>query len=165
MDMKELILMRHAKSSWDVEDLSDHERPLNNRGIKDAQRIGALLSKMDLEPQLVLSSDAQRTQDTWNMLSKHFSPRPHVCFLPILYLASISAFQEAIEFIHPQTQRILMLGHNPGWSELQGWLTGTYFEFKTASVAVLTHKSNDWQEATQTPGSWVQKQIIHPKKI
>jgi phosphohistidine phosphatase len=165
MDMKELIVMRHAKSSWDFEQLSDHERPLNNRGIKDAQRIGARLCKMEMEPHLVLCSDAKRTQETWQMLTKHFSRRPHVCFLPSFYHASIGPFQEAIEFVHPQTKRILIIGHNPGWSELQGWLTGTYVEFKTATVAILTNTSNSWQEASQTPRSWTQKHILHPKEI
>lgn len=163
--MKELILMRHAKSSWDLDQLTDHERPLNKRGIKDAKRAGEILSEMDFEPQLVLSSDSQRTQETWRLISKGLSRKPLVCFLPSLYLSSIGAIQEAIEFIHPQTQRILLLGHNPGWSEAQGWLTGKYVEFKTATIGILSHESDNWQDAIQTPHSWKQLHIIHPNEL
>lgn len=163
--MKELILMRHAKSSWDFENLHDHERSLNKRGRTDAKNIGAHLANQDLQPQLILSSNAQRTQETTQLLCEQFSRKPLVFFLPSLYLASLGAVQEAMEFIHPHADRIMLVGHNPGWSEIHQWLSGSPLSFKTATTTVLTNTAQTWQEAIQSPGTWHPENIFHPKEI
>ena len=62
--MKSLLVMRHAKSSWKEVDLVDHDRPLNKRGMKDAPRMGKLLRKERLIPELILTSSARRARDT-----------------------------------------------------------------------------------------------------
>ena len=67
---RRLIIMRHAKSSWTSGALSDHERPLNARGIRDAPRVGAALVKRGWLPQLVLSSDSERTRETFAGMSE-----------------------------------------------------------------------------------------------
>jgi len=162
---KRLILMRHAKSSWDFENLSDHERPLNKRGVQDAPKVGQQIAELGWEPQLVLCSTAKRTQETYSLMVKSFHRSPLICYMPSLYLASLGSIQEAIEFIHPQTDTVLLLGHNPGWSETQSWLSGSYVDFKTATAVLLSSKMETWQEAIQTPSSWKQKHIIHPKAL
>ena len=162
---KKLILMRHAKSSWDFDNLSDHDRPLNPRGIRDSPRVGEKIAELKWEPQLVLCSSACRTQETYHLMSKAFHRSPMVCFLPSLYLGSLGSIQQAIEFIHPQTDIVLMLGHNPGWSEAQSWLSGSYIEFKTATAVLLKSNLDTWQEAIQTPQAWKQSHIIHPKSL
>ena len=163
--MKELILMRHAKSSWDFHNLSDHERPLNKRGRNDAKKMGSHLLRLNLQPQVVISSDSQRTKETVTLLCSQLSRRPLLLFLPSLYHASLGAIQEAMEFIHPNTGRIMLVGHNPGWSETHTWLTGIPVEFKTATVSISTNESKSWQEAIQSPGTWTQKHVFHPKEI
>ena len=163
--MKELILMRHAKSSWDFENLNDHERPLNKRGRSDAKKMGAHLVNQHLQPQIILSSNAQRTQETTQLLCEQFVRQPLVLFLPSLYLASLGAIQAALEFIHPETERIMIIGHNPGWSEVNHWLSGNPVDFKTATTTVMTHDAQTWQEAIQTPASWTQTHVLHSKEI
>ena len=62
--MKTLLLLRHAKSSWDNSDLADHDRPLNGRGRRDAPRMGQLLAQHDLTPDLIVTSAARRAATT-----------------------------------------------------------------------------------------------------
>ena len=69
-----LILMRHAKSSWDSPGLDDHERPLNGRGCRSAKAIGAWLNDHGYLPDLVLSSDAERTRETWGIVAAELQP-------------------------------------------------------------------------------------------
>ena len=163
--MKRLILMRHAKSAWNTDAKTDHERPLNARGIKDAPRIAGAIAERGWQPQLVLSSDSKRTQETWRRMEKAFDKFPLVTFLPSLYHSGIGDIQEAIEFIHPDTQTILILGHNPGWSNACGWLSGTYIEMKTATAILMTSPEESWQKAIQTPSSWNIEHILHPKEL
>ena len=163
--MKRLILMRHAKSSWDHPTLRDHERPLNTRGKRDAPRIGQVLEEIGWHPQVVLSSDAQRTKETWELLAPKLSISPLVSFLPSLYHAGLGRIQASIEFIHPQTSTIMIIGHNPGWSEAQSWLSGEYIDFKTASTALLSSPKESWSEAIQTPKSWKLEHMLHPRDL
>ena len=163
--MKRLLLMRHAKSSWDYPELHDIERPLNKRGAKAATKIGREIALLKWCPQLVLSSNSVRTQQTWQLLSKELPKQPLVFFLPSLYHSGIGRIQAAIEFIHPQTESILILGHNPGWTQAHEWLTGDYIEFKTASIAFLECDLPTWQEAIQTPQAWNRKYMRHPRNL
>ena len=163
--MKRLLLMRHAKSSWDYPELDDIDRPLNKRGAKSSTMIGREIARLKWSPQLVLSSNSIRTQQTWQLVSKELPNQPLVFFLPSLYHSGIGRIQAALEFIHPQTETILLLGHNPGWTQAHEWLTGTYVEFKTASIAFMQCQLPTWQEAIQTPGSWECQHMLHPREL
>jgi len=68
-----LILMRHAKSSWKYHDLSDHERPLNQRGRKSAVKIAKELIRLEWIPDKLYSSDSARTRETWGRMSKYIN--------------------------------------------------------------------------------------------
>ena len=82
--MRTLILMRHAKSSWDNSALSDHERPLNARGRREAPVTGRRLRDAGIHPEATISSDSARTQETWNELWQFF-PNVEPVFDPALY--------------------------------------------------------------------------------
>jgi len=71
---KRLIIMRHAKSSWTSGAATDHQRPLNKRGRRDAPRIGARLQHLGWLPDLVIASDSERTRETWQRMKVEF---PH----------------------------------------------------------------------------------------
>ena len=68
--MKDLLLLRHAKSSWEDSELSDFERPLNGRGKRDAPRIGKLILKEKLTPHFIISSPALRARDTADIVAQ-----------------------------------------------------------------------------------------------
>ena len=83
--MKTLLLLRHAKSSWKVPDLSDHDRPLNRRGKKDAPKMGRLLKEKELVPDLVIDSTARRAKDTASAVAKHSGYKGKKITLESLY--------------------------------------------------------------------------------
>ena len=106
--MPRLILMRHAKSSWDDLALDDHARPLNKRGRASAKAMGAWLRAKGYVPASVLCSSAQRTRETWTGLAFD-AP---VVYLDALYHASPDPMMTHLR--KAGTETVLMIGHNPG---------------------------------------------------
>ncbi len=132
-----LILMRHAKSSWTEVGLTDHQRPLNARGRRDAPRMAAALHDLDMAPDLVLSSDSVRTRATWALMEDRF-PEAEVRWLPSLYLASAHELQEAHLGGASECRTVMLLGHNPGISHYLHHLSGEWHDLPTAACIVLT---------------------------
>lgn len=106
--VKRLILMRHAKSSWDDPWLDDHARPLNARGRRSAAALGDWLRARGHLPDMILSSDARRTRDTCDGLALN-AP---VTYTPTLYHADAETMLDALDAAQGDT--VLMVGHNPG---------------------------------------------------
>ena len=88
--------MRHAKSSWDSPAKNDHERPLNDRGRRDSPRVAQHLAEIGWQPQLILSSDAQRTRETAELMLSVWEAGVAVEFSPELYLAGAGAVAGAV---------------------------------------------------------------------
>ena len=161
--IRRLIVMRHAKSSWDSSIGSDHERPLDGRGPKDAPRIGVDLVQRGWIPDLVLSSDAQRTRETFAGLSESFPGRIEARFLSSFYLAGPRAAGEEVAQLEGAVSCVLLLGHNPGWESLVEALSGEEVVMKPATAALLTLELDDWQGAMQA-GKWKLKDVICPRE-
>lgn len=134
--MKRLILMRHAKSDWSAGAESDHERPLNHRGKREAPVVAAELRASGLAPERVISSDSTRTRETWGCMEDQF-PSASVTFDPTLYLAGIEAARAALRKVEASVNTVMLLGHNPGWEDMVSDLSGTRVELKTAHAAVF----------------------------
>lgn len=138
--MKRLILMRHAKSDWSAGADSDHERPLNHRGKREAPVVAAELRASGLSPDRVISSDSTRTRETWERMEDQF-PSAVVTFDPTLYLAGIEAARAALRRVDADAaaslQTVMLLGHNPGWEDMVSDLSGQRVELKTAHAAVF----------------------------
>lgn len=109
---RELVLMRHAKSSWRVPAIGDHDRPLNGRGRRSARALGDWLRAAGHLPDAVLCSSARRTRDTLAGLALEAPVR---C-LDALYHAEPEAMLALLR--QAQGARVLMLGHNPGLADL-----------------------------------------------
>lgn len=123
--MFDLMLMRHAKSDWH-QHVTDMERPLNSRGVKDAIHMGAYLNKLGLVPDMMVVSAAQRTQETAKLLLENLSvPDKHIIVDKELYLADRETLQEIIEVYATDNRRLLVLAHNPGMDELVSHLAST----------------------------------------
>src|SRR5512145_2686346 len=90
--MNILLVLRHAKSSWKFPDLSDHDRPLNRRGKRDAPRMGKLLNEKDLVPDLVISSTAARAKCTAAAVAKHSGYKGKKIKFGSLYAAEPAAY-------------------------------------------------------------------------
>jgi phosphohistidine phosphatase len=117
--MKRLILMRHAKSSWDDEGLADHERPLSPRGERDAPRMAERLAQRGERPSLYLSSSATRALRTAELVAAVLEPPPEALRVePALYLAAPAAILAAIAAQSDAHASMIVFGHNPGFTEL-----------------------------------------------
>jgi phosphohistidine phosphatase len=121
--LRQLILMRHAKSSWDDPRLSDHARPLNPRGRSAAAAMRAALRDMGVAPDLVLVSSARRTLQTLEVLEP-WDDTPLVEPMDALYLAAPEQILTILHNVTETVRSILILGHNPGLHDLAMLLAG-----------------------------------------
>jgi phosphohistidine phosphatase len=150
--MKRLILLRHAKSSWAESGLDDHARPLNDRGRRDAPRIGAWLLREGLVPEAALVSTATRTRATWAGLGPEFAAVP-VILRDDIYEAPPGSLLAALRAAPPEAGCVLMLGHNPGIGTLARILladppaTPAFLKYPTAAAAVIDLPVDHWTEA------------------
>ena len=161
---RRLILMRHAKSAWDTDAPSDHERPLNKRGRRDAPRVGERLAELGWIPELVISSDATRTRQTWEGVATAFE-RVRTHFLPSLYGAGVPEVKAALAEVGADVGTVLILGHNPGWEEVLVYLTGQEVRLTTANAALLDGEADSWEAATEQPEQWRLDRVIRPKEL
>ena len=149
---RHLLIMRHAKSSWDSEAPSDFDRPLAKRGKKDVPRMGSWLREQGLTPDYVLSSPAQRARQTAVKVCHELGiQEDQINWEPGIYEASLPALLEILKDCPPAAQRVLLVGHNPGLELLVAYLCGKATPLPadgkllpTAAVAVLTMPA-DWR--------------------
>ncbi len=135
--MATLLLMRHAKSGWDDPTLADHDRPLNARGRKAAPRMGELLLEERLVPDLIVTSTARRAVDTAHAVVTSTKYDGRVEVTRRLYLAEPSGYFEVFSELEHDYARVLVVGHNPGISELASMLSGEDLEMPTAAIACI----------------------------
>ena len=115
--LRQLLLLRHAKSLWDDPRLSDHARPLNSRGRAAAQAMRQVMRAMGLAPDLVLVSSARRTLQTLEALGP-WDELPLIEPMDALYLASAGAMLDVLHDVSETVRSVLLIGHNPGMHEL-----------------------------------------------
>lgn len=140
---KTLLLMRHAKSDWDADYGSDHDRPLNERGMRNARSMGHVLSEHGLEPQVVISSTALRAKTTAQLAIEEGRWEAELRLDPTLYESGPEDVL-GVGASAPEVSRLMMVGHQPTWSMLVADLTGERVEMKTATVAVIELEMESW---------------------
>ena len=145
-----LILMRHAKSDWSDSSLSDHDRPLNSRGQRDAPSMANWLAESDWIPDVVLSSSSQRTCDTFRLMAEQWDQEPTVSFSQDLYLAAPEAILDSIRGDGIDANQLMVLAHNPGISYLASLLAEQSIELPTAAVAVFRVDVEQWSDLRQS---------------
>ncbi|QND65457.1 histidine phosphatase family protein [Mesorhizobium loti] len=128
--MKQLLLLRHAKSSWDDPALDDFDRPLAERGLMAARLMGRELAARDWLPELALVSPALRTRDTWRLVAAELPAHPQVVFAKALYDASATDILSQLHQADPASNSLLVVGHNPGLEDLAKQLAGPGSEAK-----------------------------------
>jgi phosphohistidine phosphatase len=112
-----LVILRHAKAA-NPEGVIDSDRPLTSRGHADAAAAGAWLAHRGYLPDLVLCSPARRTKETWHGVALALPTAPTVRYLEDLYSASATGLLELVTTIDAGTSTALLVGHNPGLSQL-----------------------------------------------
>ena len=146
--MKQLILIRHAKSSWDDPSLSDFERPLNERGKKDAPAMAKRLFDKKVKIDAFVSSPAKRAKQTAKHFIKEFDlKKKNVVFEPGLYEAAEENFYKVIESFKNKWDTVAVVSHNPGISSFANSLTETRMDDMptTAIVAIKIH-ADKWDK-------------------
>lgn len=147
--MKTLLLLRHAKSSWKKPELSDHERPLNKRGKKEAPRVGEYLRASQLVPDLILSSTARRAQETAQAVAATSGFDGQVELFQDLYMSDTAAYIDILHCMPEQADRVLVVGHNPDVEDLLALLTDVQEHMTTAALAVIALPISSWQELNE----------------
>jgi len=121
--MHQLLLLRHAKSSWDEPKLADRDRPLNKRGRSAAAAMRKAMRDLGLAPDVVLVSTARRTQETLTALEP-WDETPVVEPLEQLYLATAGQLLRIVQGLSETVRSAMLVGHNPGMHELAALLIG-----------------------------------------
>lgn len=151
-----LILMRHAKSSWDDPRQDDHSRPLNGRGRRSAEALGAWLKAKGYLPDVALSSDAERTRETFERLGLDCPVR----FTPALYLADTGTMLERLR--QAEGRCVLMIGHNPGIGAFAARLVARapahprFDDYPTGATLVADFAADDWADVGYGTGTAVE---------
>ena len=144
--MKTLLILRHAKSSWDHPRLRDHDRPLNRRGKRDAPRMGRHIVEQDLVPDLIVSSTAERARTTAELAAAEFEDEVELETTQDLYHASPRAYVEVAGRCGGAADRLMLVGHNPGITRLVPHLTVEGEYMPTAALAVVQLPIDDWAD-------------------
>ncbi len=156
--MKTLLLLRHAKSSWDDPALDDHERALSPRGERAAALVGAWLAQREQPPSLVLCSSARRTLQTLEGIRPALGAGLRVQVERGLYLASPETLLARLAQVPDDEASVLLIGHNPGIEQLAQALVkdGDHEaigrisrKFPTAAVAVVALRGQRWAEVAR----------------
>ena len=154
-------LLRHTKSSWDVTDLRDHDRPLAPRGRRAAERLRSHLEAAGVAPQLVLCSSATRALQTWEGIRDGLPPETRVEVSGDLYDADAGSLLVRLNHLPETVGSVLVIGHNPALEELALGLSGggdddalgrMKAKYPTGGLATLTVDGTwselSWQGAT-----------------
>ncbi|MGI9270185.1 MAG: SixA phosphatase family protein [Woeseiaceae bacterium] len=144
--MKTLTLVRHAKSSWKDGNLSDRDRPLNNRGERDAPIMGKRIVAAEIRPSLILSSPAVRAWTTAKILAQELNyPIEFLQKENSLYLASLDDILDVLVAQDAEFNNVLLVGHNPGLTTFANYLSpGLTNNLPTAGVVSVTFEQDDW---------------------
>jgi phosphohistidine phosphatase len=144
--MKNLLLMRHAKSSFEDNQASDFERGLNKRGEKDAPRMGKLLKDKDLVPDIILSSKSVRTAKTAELVAEKAGYKKEISYIEGFYLGEPDVYLEALSALEDDgNDTVLVVGHNPGLETLLQVMTDHVESLPTGAVAYLELPIRSWK--------------------
>lgn len=172
MDVRTLLLLRHAKSSWADPALSDHDRPLAPRGVRAAKRITNHLRTQAVRPALVLCSSARRARETLDALRPALDDSTVISTEDGLYGADADALLDRLHAVDPDIVAVMVIGHNPGLEDLAARLAGDgdhaalaqlRTKFPTAALATLDLRGGGW--ARLGPGQAFLTSLVLPRQL
>lgn len=155
--MKTLYLVRHAKSSWDFPELDDFQRPLNERGKKDAPRMGKFLFSLGIKPELLLSSSAKRALKTARKVAKELGyEKKQILKDKALYHAWPDRLLKVLVDQSDDYASVMLFGHNPGLTEFANQLCGASIEnIPTAGAVAIEFAVDHWRDIGYESGKLV----------
>jgi len=170
--LKTILLLRHAKSSWDEPGLDDFDRPLNARGRAAAARMGEEMRALGVECDLALVSPARRAAGTFELVCREWSGAGEWRFEPRLYLASPADMLAIAAELADSVGRLMLVGHNPGMHELALELTAgdgapqrrlAEAKFPTGALAEIALPVDRWAAAGDCAGKLVR--FVRPRDL
>ena len=163
--MKEVYLVRHAKSSWDEVGLADHDRPLNKRGKRDAPKMASYLYETIGSLDVIVSSSAKRALLTAKQFQSAFEDElDELVIEEDLYHASSEEILTVISEIDDKYQRAAVFGHNPGFTSFANNFSSIYIEnVPTTGIVGVKFDVNHWNEVSEANGSVFF--FTYPKKL
>jgi phosphohistidine phosphatase len=161
--MARLILMRHAKSDWHDASITDHDRPLNDRGRRDAPTMAHWIIESGFTPEVLIHSTAVRCVETVQELITNGLTFGSIVSEKQLYLSSPQTLIAAVEAHHKDASSVMLVAHNPGISYLAGMFSGEAIEMPTAAVCVFEVAGDSMAGfASRSPNSLA---FIRPKAL
>jgi phosphohistidine phosphatase len=166
--MKYILLLRHAKSSWDDPSLEDFDRPLSGRGLDDAPKMGKYLRKVGYRPEYIVSSTAKRAKQTTQLCLEGLKrDESLVKWEDGLYFETVSKYIQAIQEAPKNTETIMLVGHNPLIEATATLLSGGKdrmgFRIPTAGLVCLESYALSWDDIN--PGTCQIKWMMIPKVL
>ena len=161
--MKTLLLLRHAKSDWDDASLKDFDRPLAARGERDAPRMGKALRKRGPLPDLIISSPAARAKATIEAVAEAAKLDLEIRFDESVYGASSPELIKLVLGLPDKSSCAMLVGHNPGFEDLVGRLSGSHERMPTAALACIEFKVDHWSDVNDGEGKLVW--LLTPKSL
>lgn len=171
--VKNILLLRHAKSAWNTPQQSDHDRPLNDRGERAARAMADHIAVKAPRPGLILCSTAARTRQTLAPLVRSLgSPTPPISLEKQLYLASESELLERLQALSDDLETVLLIGHNEGIGELAAALAGygpgealerLREKYSTGALATLRLPPGPW--SSLAPGTCELLAFVRPRDL
>jgi phosphohistidine phosphatase len=161
--MKTLLLLRHAKSSWDQPSLRDFDRPLAARGKRDAPRIGKALRERGPHPELIISSPSARTRATIKAIVASARFEAEIQFEESVYGASSAELLKLARRLPKEKAIAMIVGHNPGLEDLVARLTRRPERMPTAALACIEFQIDRWEAVEDGEGklAW----LLTPKQL
>jgi phosphohistidine phosphatase len=171
--VKNILLLRHAKSTWNIPGQNDHDRSLNERGERAARTMATHIVTKAPRPDLILCSTAMRTRQTLAALVTALaSPAPPISLEKQLYLASESELLERLQALPEDVATALLIGHNEGIGELAVGLAGQgpaealqrlQEKYPTGALAILALGQGPW--SALAPGSCELLAFVRPRDL
>ena len=145
--MKKIILVRHGKSAWDNPFLSDHDRPLAERGLRDVPKMAKRLRKKELMPDAILTSTAKRALHTAQLTQEELEVSPKCIHqIPELYHSSPNTILKYLRMQNDNHHLIFVVGHNPGMNDLIEELGGNLDNLPTSGQFGFKFHTDSWKE-------------------
>jgi phosphohistidine phosphatase len=161
--MKDIFLIRHAKSSWDDPSLSDRERPLCERGERDARAMAERLAQRKMRAELILSSPAKRALATARIIGQVLGYKhTDVVVDDRLYAAAADDLLNVVRGLGDKYESVMLFGHNPGLSDLAHRLSARITEMPTCAVAAFSFDAKSWSQIGELEP--LKSSISSPKK-
>ena len=167
--MKNLLLMRHGKSSWKDDSLEDHERPLKKRGRRDSKLIAKVIKKNNLIPDLILSSSATRAKETTEIVVENLDQNIGVVYSDKLYMGEPQDYLDTLHDLSDDLQTVMIVAHNPGLEAYLQIIDGDIESIPTAGLGHLVLAIDHWQDISfetmgDLVGFWRPKELEEKKK-